>query len=138
MTRFVLDCSMTMAWCFEDEVNRRAELVLDSLVFNEAIVPAIWPLEVANVLLVGERRKRVNGQKVEAFLATLRCCPITVDNETSKNAFGAILDLARTHGLTVYDAAYLELAIRSDCPLASLDARLNEVATKLGIVPFEG
>ena len=71
MTRFVLDCSMTMAWCFEDEANGRTESVLDSLSANEAVVPNIWPVEVANVLAVCELRKRVNAMKIEAFVNTL-------------------------------------------------------------------
>lgn len=138
MTRFVLDCFMTMVWCFEDEVEERAESILNSLFVHEVIVPNIWPVEVANVLAVCERRKRVNAMKIEAFVNTLRSFPIQIDDQTSKRAFGEVLALARTHRLTAYDAAYLELAMRTGSPLASLDVPLNAVAVGLGVPLFDG
>ena len=138
MTRFVLDCSMTMAWCFADEAELRTRSVLASLNVDEAIVPGIWPLEVANVLAVCERRNRLSAAKVAAFVGMLTEYPITVDEQTAKKAFGEVLSLARFHRLTAYDAAYLELALRTGCPLASLDADLNTSATGLGIALFDG
>ena len=138
MTRFILDCSLTMAWCFEDEAEGRATSVLDSLADNQAIVPSIWPLEVANVLAVCERRKRVNAMEIVDFVKMLKGFSIQIDDQTSKRAFGEVLTLARAHRLTAYDAAYLELAMRTGSPLASLDASLNGVAAGLGIPLFDG
>jgi predicted nucleic acid-binding protein len=138
MTRFVLDCSMTMAWCFQDEGGSRPQAVFAGLETNEAIVPGIWPLEVANVLAVCERRNRLSAADVATFINMLKKYPIDLDENTAKNAFGDVLSLARAHRLTAYDAAYLELALRTGCPLASLDAELNASATGLGIAMFDG
>jgi len=137
MSRFVLDCSMTMAWCFEDEAGPRADAVLASLANNEAVVPSLWPLEVANTLAVSERSERVTPTDIASFLDMLRSLPVVVDDQTAKKAFGEVLALARTHRLSAYDAAYLELALRKGCPLASLDVPLNEAAAGLGIALFE-
>ncbi len=138
MNRFVLDCSVTMAWCFEDENDSRAQAVLAALSSQEALVPGHWSLEVANVLAGTERRKRIAAAQIPRFLEILNSLPIVVDDQTAKNAFGDVLTLARTHRLTAYDAAYLELALRKGCPLASFDAPLNETAVGLGIAMFEG
>jgi predicted nucleic acid-binding protein len=138
MSRFVLDCSMTMAWCFQDEGGFRPQSVLAGFQTAEAIVPGIWPLEVANVLAVCERRQRLSAADVAAFVGMLKRCPINVDEHTAASALGDVLSLAREHRLSSYDAAYLELALRSGCPLASLDAELNEAAKGLGIAMFDG
>lgn len=138
MTRFVLDCSVTMAWCFEDETDLRALKVLNSLAAHEAMVPNHWPLEVANVLAGAERRKRITAERITRFIDILSRLPIIVDDQTATKAFGDTLRLARTHQLTAYDAAYLELAMRAGCPLASLDGPLNDTAAGLGVSLFEG
>jgi predicted nucleic acid-binding protein len=138
MTRFVLDCSMTMAWCFRDEGGSRPQSVFSSFETFAAIVPGIWALEVANVLVACERRNRLSAADVATFLNMLKKYPIDVDEDTATNAFGEVLSLARTHRLTAYDAAYLELALRTGCPLASLDLELNAAATGLGIALFNG
>ncbi len=138
MTRFVLDCSMTMPWCLEDEANPRSDAVLECLETQEAVVPNHWSLEVANVLTICERRKRVTAARISQFLGFLSGLPIVFDEQTSKKALGEVLTLARAWRLSAYDAAYLELAMREACPLASLDASLNEAATGLGIVLFQG
>jgi predicted nucleic acid-binding protein len=138
MSRFVLDCSTTMAWCLQDEASSRADAVLVSLAAQEAVAPSHWPLEVANVLTLCERRGRVSAARIGEFLGFLDTLPITIDDQTARKAFGDVLTLARTHQLTAYDAAYLELALRTGCPLASLDATLNEAAAGLGIALFEG
>lgn len=138
MTRFVLDCSTTMQWCFEDEADGQAGIVLASLSANEAIVPGIWPLEVANVLAVSERRKWIRAADIPLFVDLLSGLPIEIDDQTARKALGDVLTLARVHRLSAYDAAYLELALRTGCPLASLDASLNETAAGLGIALFEG
>jgi predicted nucleic acid-binding protein len=138
MSRFVLDCSMAIAWCFDDEGPPRAEAVLASLAVNEALVPNVWPLEVANVLAVCERRGRLTAADVAAVLAMLGQSPISIDEKTAEHALGTTLSLARSHRLTAYDAAYLELALRTGSPLASLDSELNATAAGLGIALFDG
>ena len=133
MNRFVLDCSMTMAWCFEDEADPRADAVLASLATQEAVVPSLWPLEVANVLATCERRGRITSAEIAQFLQMLGNLPIIVDSETAKRAFGEVLSLARTEQLSAYDAAYLELALREGCPLSTLDGTLAASSNRLGV-----
>jgi predicted nucleic acid-binding protein len=99
----------------------------------EAIVPALWHLEIANVFLTGERRKRSSAADTAAWLGFLGALPITVDEETVDNAWADTLELARVHHLSVYDAAYLELARRRRLPLATLDARLRTAAIAAGV-----
>ncbi len=137
MSRFVLDCSMTIPWCLEDESNPRSDIVLKCLDSEEAVVPNHWSLEVANALVVCERRKRVTLARISEFLEFLSGLPITVDEHTAQRAFHDTLALARAWRLSAYDAAYLELAMREGCPLASLDGPLNEAATGLGIELFK-
>jgi predicted nucleic acid-binding protein len=133
MNRFVLDCSTTMAWCFEDEADSRADAVLASLATHEALVPSLWPLEVANVLAVCERRGRITSAEIARFLQMLGNLPIVIDSETANRAFDEILSLTRSQQLSAYDAAYLELALREGCPLATLDATLVASSNKLGV-----
>jgi predicted nucleic acid-binding protein len=135
--RFVLDCSITMAWAFEDEADAYADAVADGFHEAQAVVPRLWPLEVANVLLVGERRKRITEVQVAEFLALLDTLAVVVDHETAAHAWQETLRLARTHALSVYDAAYLELAVRRRLPLASLDDKLKATANAIGVPPFE-
>ena len=125
---FVLDASVAISWCFEDEANPYSEAVLGLLRRAVAHVPAIWPLEVVNALLVGERRKRLTRSKSSRFLGTLQSLPIKVDAGNPSRAFGQILALAREHGLTSYDASYLDLAAQHGLSLATLDDRLRKAA----------
>jgi predicted nucleic acid-binding protein len=133
---FVLDCSVTMAWCFDDEATPYTESVQEQLAEMRAVVPTIWPLEVANATLVGERRKRLDGARSTRFLAFLDALPIVVDDKTSDRAFRDITHLARAHGLSAYDAAYLELAIRRNLPMACLDGKLKTAAAAAGVTLF--
>ena len=133
MTRFVLDCSVTMAWCFDDEATPYTNSVRDALVDIRAVVPSLWPLEVANVLLVAERRNRLEKADTTRFLALLQALPIRVDQGTSQRALREILDLAREQELSSYDASYLELAIREGLPLATLDGRVKDAAARVGV-----
>jgi len=130
---FVLDCSVTMAWCFDDEATPYTDSVQDQLDNVRAIVPTIWPLEVTNAALVGERRKQLDEARSTRFFALLSGLPIIVDEGTSSKAFVAIAHLARAHQLSSYDAAYLELAIRRGLPLACLDGKLKAAAKATGI-----
>jgi predicted nucleic acid-binding protein len=133
VTAFVLDASVTMAWAFREELTPFAERLLTDLVAGEALVPAIWPLEVANVLLVSERRGRINRVDVARFTELLLGMPIRVHAATEGFAFEEALPLARDTGLSVYDASYLELAGRLGLPLATLDAALERAAGKVGV-----
>ena len=133
MTLLVIDCSVTMAWCFEDESATAAEAALDRLETADAVVPGLWPLEVANVLAVAERSSRLTPSETSAFLALLAELPIRIDEETTPRAFGDVLSLARRRGISAYDAAYLELALRRRCPLCTLDGPLREAAEAEGV-----
>jgi predicted nucleic acid-binding protein len=134
---FVLDGSVTLAWFFEDEADAYAEAVQDSLETAAAVVPSLWPLEVANALVVGERRRRTTEAKANAFLTLLQAIPVTTDDETATQAWRGSLPLARSHQLSVYDAAYLELALRRDLPLATLDKNLKAAASAAGVALYE-
>lgn len=130
---FVLDGSLAAAWFFEDETNAYAESVEDALPSAAAIVPSLWLLEVANALLMGERRKRTTEAKVTQFLTLLKALPITVEETTPARAWSEVLPLARARGLSAYDAAYLEMALRLGLPLATLDKKLKAAAATLGV-----
>ncbi len=122
-----------MAWCFEDEAAGYADRVLKKLATREAVVPAIWPLEVANVLLVGERRKRLTKADSSRFLELLQGLPITIDVQATSRAFGDIMSVARSLTISAYDAAYVELAMREGLYLATLDGSLSKAASKVGV-----
>jgi len=131
--KFVLDCSVTLAWYFKDEANVYANAIRGRLSQAEALVPAIWRLEVANALLVGERRKRSTEAQATTWVRFLERLPITIDTETSARAFGDVLNLARAQNLSAYDASYLELAMRRGIPLATLDNKLKTAAAAVGV-----
>lgn len=122
---FVLDCSQTMAWIFPDEASPASDALRDSLLHDLAIVPALWHLEVGSVLLGATRRGRIREQDWTRIQAALAALPIEVDHEAPEQVWTAILPLAATHKLSVYDATYLELALRLKLPLATLDADLR-------------
>ncbi len=129
----VLDASVSLAWCFEDESSAIADRVLDRLVHQRALVPAIWPFEVANALIVAERKKRLTGRDTAAMLNRLGRLPIDVDRQPAEAVFDAVLAVARKYKLSAYDAAYLCLAKREKVPFATLNVSLRKVATKLDI-----
>jgi predicted nucleic acid-binding protein len=133
--RFVLDCSVVLAWYFADESDPFADAVAASLTGATAIVPSLFHLEIANILVVGERRKRSTEAQAAAFVARLSALPIVTDEQTSHHAWSETIALARAHGLSTYDAAYLELAVREALPIATLDDRLRLAAKAVGI-PF--
>jgi predicted nucleic acid-binding protein len=135
-TEFVLDCSVTMAWYFKDEASEYANAVRRSLVRVNAVVPALWPLEVANILAASERARRSTQAEATKWLSYVKRLPIRVDDETAARAFSDILHVARSYALSAYDAAYLELAIRSGLPLASLDEGLKAAALAAGVNDF--
>jgi predicted nucleic acid-binding protein len=133
VTDLVLDASVALSWCFKNEATEAADRVLERLANEAASVPAIWHLEVANVLALSERRRRITPAGSTEFIAMLETLTIAADDETPSRAFGRVLDLAREERLTAYDAAYLELAMRLGIPLASKDADLCDAAERLGV-----
>jgi len=135
---FVIDNSVVMAWYFEDEASDYTVSVLESLSKYDCIVPSVWPLEVANTLIVGERRGRATEARAARFIALLDALPIHVDPETIKHALSDTLQLAREHTLSSYDAAYLELAMREGVPLATQDKALKKAALNCGVKIFKG
>lgn len=127
----VIDASVTMAWCFDDEATDATDAVLDRLTEDEAVVPSLWQLEVANVLLVAERRRRVTEAQAARFLGLLRQLPIRVD--PSPYDMTAVLAAGRRHQLTAYDGAYLVLAERLGAPVGTLDDRLAAACRAAGV-----
>ena len=134
MNPFVIDASVVMAWCFEDEADQYADSILTLLADSEAMVPSIWPLEVANVLLVAERRKRLTVSDSVRFLDLLDGLPIIVDYDSSARALKEVLFLAREQNLSSYDASYLELAMREGVGIATRDERLRIACEKCGVM----
>ena len=131
---FVLDCSVTMVWFFDGEATPLTDEILDHLnQSGSAIVAGHWLLEVTNTVLMAERRKRCTPSDSAHFMGILRSLAIEVDRETGARAFSETLALARTHSLSQYDAASLELAMRNKLPLATLDADLRKAAKRVGV-----
>jgi predicted nucleic acid-binding protein len=130
---FVVDNSVVMSWCFKDETNNYADTVLDKLSETTAIVPSIWPLEVVNVLLVAERRKRLKQADSVRFITLLSQLPIVVEHEWPEKMMTDLLALGRATNLSSYDASYLDLAMRKDCPIATLDNRLMDAAQDVSV-----
>ncbi len=131
---FILDCSVTMAWLFLDEMNDYTESILDALQKNKrAIVPGLWTWEVSNVLLVGERRGRITHVQAIGFWEILKALPIIIDEQAVIHAHDTTYHLAHEHKISAYDAAYLEVALRQQAPLATMDKQLIKVAQAMGV-----
>ena len=126
---FVLDASVAACWAFPDEQDPRADAALARVRIEDAVVPTLWCFEVRNILVVNERRKRITEAGTNSFLRELARLRIRVDREPEENA---VLRLARTHLLSVYDASYLELAVREAIPVATLDGKLASAAVAEG------
>lgn len=127
---FVLDASIAMSWAFLDEDDAAAVAALNRLDTEAAIVPTVWWFEIRNVLLINERRQRISEDDTASFLHVLGTLDIGIDRSPDD---AALMTLGRRHRLTVYDAAYLELALRRAVPLATLDRKLAEAARREGI-----
>lgn len=130
---FVIDASVALAWCFEDEASPLADQVLARLEDEEAIAPSIWPLEVANGLRSAERRGRIDEREVPAVIRLMSTLPIEVVPTSLEQALGDVLSMARAAGLSSYDAAYLDLALRRGLPLATADGYLVDAALAAGV-----
>jgi len=134
--RFVLDCSIVMAWCFVDEWSSVADHALAALASSHAAVPSLWVLEVANSLVIGERRGRSTAANTVRWTEYLSALPIVAEARPTSRLWQTVVPVAREHGLSAYDAAYLELALRRGLPLATLDAGLEKAARKAGVPLF--
>jgi predicted nucleic acid-binding protein len=128
---FVLDASVAMAWCFDDETNRDTEAALDRLRDDPAVVPGVWAYEVANVVLMAERRGKLTEFQATRFIELLGRLPINVDLEPPQ--ISTVLAVGRRHGLTAYDAAYLVIAERDGIPLATKEENLRAAAAAAGV-----
>ena len=136
MTTFVLDNSVAMRWLLatpSPSGQKYAEKVLQSMKDADALVPALWHLEAANVLLHAERDGQITIGQAEAFVSQLKNLPITIDSPTQTNSGDRIMALARSYNLSSYDTAYLELAARNSVRLATLDKSLAKAARKAGV-----
>ena len=133
MSDLVLDVSLSCAWCFADEATAESWAILELLQTGQAQVPALWLWETANVLVQAERRGRISPAAIRTFLGLLEGLPISVDQPSTASAWHDTLALARSHRLTSYDAAYLELALRRGLPLASRDQALQAAARAEGV-----
>ena len=136
MTGVVIDASTALAWCFPDESSDYADSVLVALEGKTILVPAIWSLEIANAVLVGERKKRLRQPEILRFITLLENLSVLEDVQSVGDQVGNVLPLAREYSLSAYDAAYLELAIRHSVPLATLDGKLEKAAKQAGVTLF--
>ncbi len=127
---FVLDASVTACWCFSDEQSAVADSAMDRLLDDEAIAPALWTIEIRNILIVNERRGRIEPDDADAFLRDLTRLPIRIRHDADQLA---LVTLARRYQLTAYDATYLDLAVRTGAPLATLDRSLADAARTEGV-----
>jgi len=135
LTRFILDCSISASWCLKDASNEEANSILELMRESEAHVPSIWPVEMANVLVVAERRSRISAADAARAIEILLSLPIKADKGYLEN-LDAIRLLAREHRLSAYDACYLELAQRTGLPIATFDHALQTAAGNCGVPVF--
>jgi len=130
---FVLDCSVTLSWLLPDERGAATDALVDALERTTAVAPAIWPYEVANALLVAQRRARIGDDDLLRVRRALAALPIEVEAVARDHVLSAVSDLGRRFDITSYDAAYVELAARRRLPLATLDARLRKACAALHV-----
>jgi predicted nucleic acid-binding protein len=134
MASFVIDASATLPWCFDDEATAYTEGLLNRCAAGEEVmVASVWPLEITNGLLPAQRRGRVTAEWVEQFLVQILRLRMRVELFTTQQAVRDVRQLAQTHQLTAYDAAYLELALRYNLPLATLDIELKQASFAVGV-----
>ena len=134
---FVVDSSVALSWCFEDEHTPARLALLERVTREGALAPQLWPLEVLNGLQMAERRKRLDVSRRRRLAGLLQQLPISLDAQTAAQAWVVTAPLAERFGLTLYDAAYLELAQRSALALATLDQDLHGAARALGVSVLE-
>jgi len=135
---FVLDSSVALSWCFEDERTPATAALLNQVAESGATAPSLWPLEVLNGLTMAERRGRLDEERRQRLGDFLHQLPVSLDHDTASQAWTVTLRLAARFRLTLYDAAYLELAQRLSLPLATLDQELRAAAEALGVTRLGG
>lgn len=134
MSRFVVDASVALCWYFEEQRTAYTEAVFDCLARgDEALVPALWPLEIVNSLIAAVRQKGISAAQFETFLQDLTDLPVAVDTAGLKRVYSSIARLSQRYQLSSYDAAYLDLAVAEDLPLATLDNNLRAAAKRAGV-----
>ena len=134
MSRFVLDASVVLTWCFPDENSAAAQHVADLFKRGDtAVAPSFWPHEVLNALIIGEKRKRISHVLLRSFVNDLAKLPVALEQFPAVVVFSRVQRLGREHGLTAYDAAYLDLALDNGLPLATLDDDLFQACRKAGV-----
>jgi predicted nucleic acid-binding protein len=133
---FVLDASLTLAWGFDEAETDYTRAVLEQVLEHVVIAPSVWPLEVANAAVIAARRRRIGDGEVPALIELVRGLDVEVDGQAHRVAFDALVSLAQEYGLTSYDAAYLEVALRVGAPLATVDAGLARAARAAGVQLF--
>ena len=135
---FVVDASIAVAWVHPGQATSETDALLDAIADGATLeVPALWPLEVANALLVLVRRRKLTEDEREAGLGWLRGLPVRLDHDGAALAFSKLSELAVTHDLSVYDAAYLELAHRRKLPLGCKDGPMKRAAERAGVTLWE-
>jgi predicted nucleic acid-binding protein len=130
---FVIDASVALAWCFDDEATEATRTLLDRFEDERAEVPSLWHLELANALAMGERKGRITPARASEFIALIDGLPIVIDERTPNFALSSVLELSRRQQLSAYDASYLELAMRRGVPLATKDDDLARAANHMGV-----
>lgn len=135
--RLVIDASVALSWAFEDEADALSDRVLDALADGVAVVPAVWPLEVSNALVTAQRRGRITPADTARFLSLIGRLPVQVE-AVELASMASLVDAAREHSLSAYDASYLVLAMSLGVPLATRDAALQKAATAAGVELFSG
>ena len=135
---FVLDASITLAWVFPDEATEATDRLLESLLERQAYAPCLWPIEVASAFLAATRRRRLEASRWPWIRHSLDALPIAVEPVDAARVGSAVLELAQDRGISVYDAMYLELALRMGLPLATLDERLAAAARAVDVETLGG
>jgi predicted nucleic acid-binding protein len=130
---FVIDASVALAWCFDDEATEATRALLDRFEDERAEVPSLWHLEMANALAMGERKGRITPARASEFIALIDGLPIVIDERTPNFALSSVLELSRREQLSAYDASYLELAMRRGIPLATKGNDLARAANRVGV-----
>lgn len=136
MNGVVIDCSIALTWCFEDGASPETDILFERVRDDGAMVPALWHLELANVLWQAEKRRRISADEAATRLSLIAQLPISVDQETTVRAWRETLAITRAENLTAYDTAYLELALRRSLPLLTRDSELAEAARRRGVAVF--
>ncbi len=133
MKDFVVDNSVILSWVFKDENTKKSQELLNKLLKQNAYVPSLWPYELSNALFIAEKNGRIKEADSVSFISSLKDLSLFVENNSYDNITKDILAISREHKITVYDASYIELALRKNLDMASFDKKLNAVCRKIGI-----